>query len=61
MQLASRKKQLPTRSFVSNLQNAFPTRKITFQPVQKELATRKFIFIKSQLATPNSQLATRKL
>ena len=27
----------------------------------KQLATRKFIFLKSQLATRNSQLATRKL
>ena len=45
-QLAPRKKQLTTHDFISNWQNKFATR-------IKELASRKFIFLKSQIATRN--------
>ena len=60
-QLATLKRQLATHNFISNSQYKFATRKITLQLCKKELATRKFIFLKLQLTFRNSQLAARKL
>ena len=58
---ATCKKQLATRIFTSNTQNKFAIRKITFLTRKKELATLKYIFLKSQRTIRNSQLETRKL
>ena len=59
-QLATRKKQLTTRNFISNMQNKCTARKSTLQLVKRNSQLVIF-FLKSQLTTRNSLLATRKL
>ena len=55
--LSTGKKQLTTHNFISNSQINLKRLKL-LSSRKKELVTRKSIYLKSQLATRNSQLAT---